>query len=118
MAFFKKDRDKNVAFYFVCAWVSNRSSVGNLESHNVICMDVSCALGGVHNAPTDSDHRNEGDDDKVALISKVCMVNSEVCHGMVSSASALRIEKASVYQKRVGASRRWRRGILKAKLQM
>ena len=118
MAFFKKGRDKKVAFDFVCAWVSNRSSVGNLESHNVICMDVSCALGGVHNAPTDSDHQNEGDDDKVALISKVCMVNSEVCHGMVSSASALRIEKASVYQKRVGASRRWRRGILKAKLQM
>ena len=54
-------------------------------------MDVSCALGGVHNAPTDSDHQNEGDDDKLALISKVRMVNSEVCHGMVLSASALRM---------------------------
>ena len=88
--------------------------MGNLESNG---MDVSCALGGVHNAPTDSDHQNEGDDDKLALISKVCMVNSEVCHGIESTDFALRFEKA-VYQKRVGASRRWRRGMLKAKLQM
>ena len=115
MVFFKKGKDKKVVFDFVCAWFSNRSTLGNLELN---CMDVSCALGGLHNGPTDFDHQNEGDDDKVALISKVCMVNSEVCHGMVSSASALRIEKASVYQTRVGAFRRWRRGVLKAKLQM
>ena len=98
MMFFKKGRDKKVAFDVVCAWVSNRSSVGHLESN---CMDVSCALGGVHNAPTDSDHQNEGDDDKVALISKVCMVNSEVCHGMELSDFAILNGKA-VYQKTCG----------------
>ena len=63
------------------------------------------------------DHRIEGDDDKVAWISKVCMVNSEVCHGMELSDFAILNEQV-VYNKCVGASRRWRKEILKAKLQL
>ena len=115
MVFLKKGKDRMAVFDFVSAWVSDRSILGNLE---LDCMDASLDVGGAHRGATDFDHQIEGDDDKVACISKVCMVNSEVCHGMVLSASALRIEKASAYQKRVGVSRRWRRGILKAKPQM
>ena len=114
MVFFKNGKDMKVVFDFVSAWVSDRSNLGNFELN---CMDASLAVGGAHKGPTDVDHQIEGDDDKVALLSKVCMVNSAVCHGMVSSDSALRIEKA-VYQKRVGASQRWRREMLKAKPQI
>ena len=114
MVFPEKGKDMKVVFDFVGVWVSDKRILGNLE---VDCMDASLAFGGAHKGPTDFDHQIEGDDDKVALISKVCMVNSEVCHGMESSDFALRIEKA-VYQKRVGASRRWRRECLKAKPQI
>ena len=40
-------------------------------------LDVVCA----HRGAKDVDHPIKGDDDKLARISKVCMVNSEVCHG-------------------------------------
>ena len=79
MVFLKKGKDRMAVFDFVSAWVSDGSNSGNLE---LDCMDASLDVGGAHRGPEDFDHRIEGDDDKVACISKVCMVKSEVCHGM------------------------------------
>ena len=62
-------------------------------------------------------HQVEGDDDKVACISKDRMANSEVFHGMGYSVIAQSDEKA-VYKNRVGVSRRWRKEIFKAKPQI
>ena len=114
MAFLKKGKDRRVVFDFVSAWVSDRSNLGNLE---LDCMDASLDVGGAHRGATYFDHQIEGDDDKVAWISKVCMVNSEVCHGMELCDFGILNEKA-VYKKRVGASRRWRKEIFKAKPQI
>ena len=100
MVFLNKGKDRMVVFDFVSAWVSDKSNLGTSE---LDCMDASFDVGGAHRGATYFDHQIEGDDDKVAWISKVCMVNSEVCHGMELSDFAIRIEKA-VYQKRVGAS--------------
>ena len=114
MVFLKKGKDRMVVFDFVSAWVSDRSNLGNSE---LDCMDASLDVGGAHRGATYFDHQIEGDDDKVAWISKVCMVNSEVCHGMELSDFAILNEKA-VYKTRVGASQRWRKEIFKAKPQI
>ena len=77
MVFLKTGKDRMVVFDFVSAWVSDRSILVNLE---LDCMDASLDVGGAHRGTTDCYHEIEGDDDKVAWMSKVCMVNSEVCH--------------------------------------
>ena len=79
MVFLKKGKDGMAVLDFVSAWVSVGSNSGNLE---LVCMDASLDVGGAPRSKgtEDSDHRIEGDDDKFACISKVCMVNSEVCH--------------------------------------
>ena len=114
MVFLKKGKDRMVVFDFVSAWVSDRSNLGNLE---LDCMDASLDVGGAHRGTVDFYHQIEADDDKVACISKVCMVNSEVCHGMDLSVFARANEKA-VYNNCVGVSRRWRKDIFKAKPQI
>ena len=104
---FKKDKDRMAVFDFESAWFSDKSNLGNLE---LDCMDVSLDVGGAHRGTQDFNH-------KVACISKVCMVNSEICHGMDLSDFA-RVNENAVYKHRVGASRRWRKEILKAKPQI
>ena len=99
---------------FVSAWVWDRSNSGNLE---LDCMDASQDVGGAHKGTEDVDHQIEGDDDKVAYISKVCMVNSEVCHGMDLS-DFVRVNDKALYKSRVGVSRRWRKENYKAKPQI
>ena len=66
-----------------------------------VAMDAGLDVAGAHRGAKYIDHQIEGDDDKVAWVSKVCMVNSEVCHGMELSDFALRIEKA-VYKQTCG----------------
>ena len=104
---FKKDKDRMAVFDFVSAWVSDKSNFVNLE---LDCMDVSLDVGGAHRGTQDVHH-------KVACISKVCMVNSEMCHGMDLSEFA-RVNEKAVYNNRVGESRRWRKDIFKAKPQI
>ena len=116
MVFLKKGKDRLSVFDFVSAWVSVGRNSGNLE---LVCMDASLDVGGAPRSrgKEDSDHQLEGDDDKFACISKVCMVNSEVCHGTDLSAFARANEKP-VYTNRVGVSRRWRKEIFKAEPQI
>ena len=114
MVFLKKGKDRMAVFDFVSAWVSGGSNPGNLE---LDCMDASLDVGGAHRGTEDSDHQIEGDDHKFACISKVCMANSEVLHGMDLSDLAQADVKA-VYTNRVGVSRRWRKEIFKAKPQI
>ena len=52
-------------------------------------MDVSLDVGGAHMGTQDVDH-------KAACISKVCMVNSEMCHGMDLSDFARVNEKSCI----------------------
>ena len=75
MVFLKKGKDRMVVFDFVSAWGSDRSNLGNWE---LDCMDASLDVGGADRGTEDFDHQIEGGDDKVACISKVCMVNSDV----------------------------------------
>ena len=116
MACLKKGKDRMAVFDFVSAWVSVGSNSGNLV---LVCMDVSLDVGGApcSRGTDDSDHQIEGDYHKFACISKVCMANSEVCHGMDLSVFAGANEKA-VYRNRVGVSRRWRKEIFKGKPQI
>ena len=102
MVFLKKGKDRMAVFDFVSAWVSDRSNLGNLELDS---MDASLDVGGAHRGTEGFYHQIEGDDDKVACISKVSMVNSEVCHGMELSFFA-RVNAQIAYTNRVGASRR------------
>ena len=69
----------------VLDFVSALVSVGGKPDHSeLVCMDASLDVGGVAYSwvREDIDHQVEGDDDKAACISKHCMANSEVFHGM------------------------------------
>ena len=90
-------------FHFVSAWSSDKSNLGKLELDR---MDVSLEFGGAHMGTQDVNHM-------VVCISKVCMVNSEMCHGMELSDLA-RVNEKAVSKNRVGAFRRWRKEIFKS----
>ena len=85
MAFQKEGKDRMAVFDFVSAWVSVGGKPDNLE---FVCMDASLDVGGAPYSRVTEDigHQVEGNDDKVACISKHCMAKSEFVHRMGLSA--------------------------------